>query len=86
MPVSAVQQSYTHLYIKKYIFFSIMIYPRRLDVARVQCSRTLLFIHSKCNSLHLPPLNSQSIPPPLPLPLVNHESDLCVCEPVSVCR
>ena len=50
--------------------------------------RTLLFIHSKCNSLHLPTPNSQFIPlppplPPLPLPLGNHKSDLYVCEPVS---
>ena len=47
-------------------------------------SRTLLFIHSKCNRLHLPTPNSQSIPLPHLLPLGNHKSVLCVCESVSV--
>ena len=45
-------------------------------------SRTLLFIHSECNSLHLPNVNSLSIP--LPPPLGNHKSDLYVCESVSL--
>ena len=34
-------------------------------------SRTLSFIHSKCNSLHLPTPNSQSVPLPPLLPLGN---------------
>ena len=41
-------------------------------------SRTLLFIHSVYNSLHLLMSNSQSIPPPPHLPLGNHKSVLYV--------
>ena len=47
-------------------------------------SRTLLFIHSTCNSLHLPTPNFQSIPLPPPLPLGNHKSVLYICQSVSV--
>ena len=43
-------------------------------------SRTLLFIHSLYNSLHLLTPNSQSIPSPSPSPLGNHKSVLYVCE------
>ena len=43
-------------------------------------SRTLLFILSKCNSLHLLTPNSHSIPPPRPLLLGDHKSVLYVCE------
>ena len=46
------------------IFFYNMVYPRRLDIVPCAISRTLLFIHSKCNSLHLSTPNSQSIPHP----------------------
>ena len=46
--------------------------------------KTLLFIHYKCNSLHLPTLNTQSIPLSSPLPVGNHKSDLYVCESISV--
>ena len=42
-------------------------------------SRTLLFIHSLCNSLHLQIPNSQSIPPRLPLPFGNLRFVLWVC-------
>ena len=42
---------------QSYIYASIMFYPKRL--APVPC---VLFIHSKCNSLHLPTPNSLSIP------------------------
>ena len=42
-----------------------MIYHRRLEQLPVLYSRTLLFIHSKYNSLHLHTTNSQSIPLPL---------------------
>ena len=61
-----------------------MVYPRRLDKVLCAIQGTLLIIHSKCNSLHLPTPNSQSIPLPLPLPLDNHQSVLYVCESVSV--
>ena len=47
-------------------------------------SRSLLFIHPIYNNLHLLIPNSQSILPPLPLPLGNHKSVLYVCESVSV--
>ena len=40
-----------------------------------------LFIHSKCNGLHLPSPDSQCIPP-RPC-LGNHKFEICVCEPVS---
>ena len=47
-------------------------------------SRTLLFIHCKCDRLHLLTLNSQSILLPLPYPLGNHKTVLNVYESVSV--
>ena len=61
------------------IFFSIMVYHRISNI--VPCaiySRTLLFIHSICNSLRLLTPNSQSVPPRPPLPLGNHKSVLYV--------
>ena len=61
-----------------------MVYPRRLDIVPCAIYRTLLFIHSKCNSLHLPTPNSQFIPFPPPLPLGIHKSDLYICESVSI--
>ena len=45
--------------------------------------RILLFIHSKCNSLHLLTPNSPSTPLLPPFPLGNHKSVLYVCESVS---
>ena len=62
--ISAVQQgdSVIHRDILFFIFFSIMVYPRRLDIVPCAIDRTLLFIHSKCNSLHLLTPNSLSIP------------------------
>ena len=39
-----------------------MVYPRRLDVVTCGVRRTLLSIPSKCDSLNLLTLNSQSIP------------------------
>ena len=56
VPTSAVTAkwlNFTHAYTFKKIFFSIMAYPRRLDIVLVLYSRTL-FIHSKLNSLPLP--------------------------------
>ena len=47
-----------------FIFFSIMVYPRRLDIVPCAIELNLVFIHSKCNILHLLTPNSQSIPPP----------------------
>ena len=64
---SKMTQSYIYAYIS-----SIMFYPKRL--APVPC---VLFVHSKCNSLHLPTPNSLSIHF-LPLPLGNHKSALYV--------
>ena len=54
--------SYTRIYFHFFIFFSSMIYPRKLDIVPVLYSKTLLFIQSKCNSLYLSTPNSQSIP------------------------
>ena len=71
MLISAVQHSDSviHIYTFFFIFFSIMVYPRILNIVPCATSRTLLFIHSMCNSLHLLTPNSQSIPPPHPSPL-----------------
>ena len=64
--IPAVQQidSVIHIYTFFFIFFSIMVYHRILNIVR-----TLLFIHSTYNSLHLLIPNSQSIPPPPLSPL-----------------
>ena len=48
-------------------------------------SRTLFFIHSVYNSLHLLMPNSQAFPPTIPS-LGNHRSVLYVCESVSIAR
>ena len=60
-----------------------MVYLQILNIV-VLYSKTLLFIHPICNSLHLLTPNSQCIPPPPPLPLGNQKSDLYVCDSVSV--
>ena len=65
------------------VFFSIVAYCRVLSrVPRAIHSRTLLFIHSLCNSLynsvHLLILNSS--PTATHVPFDNHQSVLCVCE------
>ena len=75
--------SYTHIYILLNILFSIMLYPRILEFT-VLYSRTLLFIHSLYNGLHLLIPNSQSMPLPPLLSLGNHKSLLCVNESISV--
>jgi len=49
-------------------------------------SRTLLFIQSRYNSLHLLTPNFQSIPPPAPLPSGNHKPILYVCGSLSISR
>ena len=78
MLISAVQQSNTHIYILFYILFH---YGLLQDIEYSSLwyrnnSRTLLFIHSVYNSLHLLTPNSQSNPPQHPLPLGNHMSVL----------
>ena len=52
VPISTVQQSDSVLHI--YSFFNILFH--------YGLSQEILFIHSKCNSLHLPAPNSQPIP------------------------
>ena len=82
VPVFAVQQSDSVAHTHIYILFH---YDLSQDVGySFLClySRTLLFIHYKCNSLHLPTTKSQSIPLPPTLPLGNHKSDLHVYESV----
>ena len=50
------------MYIFFFIFFSVVVYYRIVNL--VPCTIKLdLFIHAKCNSLHLLTPNSQSIPP-----------------------
>ena len=75
--------SYTHIYILLNILFSIMVYPRILEFT-VLYSRTLLFIHSLYNGLHLLIPNSQSMSLLPLLSLGNHKSLLCVNESISV--
>ena len=48
------------------------------------CSRTLLYIHPICSSLHLLIPNSQFLPSPPPLPLGNHKSVLYIFESVFI--
>ena len=59
---------YLPIYILFKILFSIVVYHRILNIApcAVLYYRTLLFIHSICDSLYLLTLNSQFIPPPNP--------------------
>ena len=65
VPICTVQQSdpvipiYTHSL--SYIIF-LYFYPKRLNIVPSLYSKTSLFIHFKCNCLHLLILNSQSIP------------------------
>ena len=54
-----------------FIFFPIMVCLSTLNIIPCVYSRTLLFIHSMCNSLYLLIPNSQFIPP-LPFPLGNN--------------
>ena len=67
MLISVVQQSDSviHIYIFLYVFFSVMIYDRILNM--VLYSRILLLVHPVYTSLHLLVPNSQSIPSSLPL-------------------
>ena len=56
-----------YIYIFFLIFFSIMVYPRRLNIVPCAVQQDLSVIHSKCHSLH--PLTSTSpsiplLPPP----------------------
>ena len=76
--------SFTHIYILFKYSFPLWLIPGDWIQFPVLHSRTLPFIHSKCNSLHLPTPNSHSITLPPCLPLGNHKSDLYVCESVSV--
>ena len=71
--------------------FSIRFHCKWLDIVpNAIYIRTSLLIHSKCNSLHLSTLDTQSIPLP-PLPLGNHKSVLhvhhfCSCGKVHLCH
>ena len=86
MLIFTIQQSdsFIHIYTFFFIFFSIMVYHRILNMA--PCARgTLLSSHSLYNSLHLLILNSQStLPPPSPHLLGNYSPVLYVCESVSI--
>ena len=74
------------------ILFSIMVYPRRLDILPCADSSTLLSILSKCNNLHLLTSDSQSIPlsPPSPLATTSlfsmSVSLFLFCRWVNLCR
>ena len=74
---------YTHIY-TFFIFFSIMVYPRILNIVPMLYIRTLLFFHSIRNSLHPPNPHLRCIPLPPRLLLSNHKSILHVSESVSV--
>ena len=70
MLTSPVQQSDSviHMHTFIFIFFSIMVYHRILNIVPCAISRTLsyLSIYSICNVLHLLTQNSQSSPSPHP--------------------
>ena len=64
-----------------FVFFSITVYHKILNRFPILYTRTLLFISSLSNRLHLLTPNSQSSPPHPPLVTM---SLLYVCESVSV--
>ena len=78
VPISAVQQGdpvtcvcartcvCVHILFLFLILSSIMVCPKRLDIVPCAIQQDLIVIHSKCNTLHPPTPNSQSIPLPLP--------------------
>ena len=69
-----------YTYIIFLILSFIMFYPKRLNIVPCAISRNPLLVHSKCNSLRLPTLNSQSIPfPPLPLASTSLLSMSVIC-------
>ena len=76
---SKVTPSYINIHSFSHIIFHHVLAQETIPVLY---SRISLFIHSKCNSLHLLTPNSQSIPLPPPH-LGNHKSVLYVCEFVS---
>ena len=54
-----------------YILFYILFHyglPQDIEYSSILYSRSSLFIHSICNSSHLPIQNCHSTPPPAPLP------------------
>ena len=57
-----------------------MFYPKSLDIVPCAMQRTLLLIHSKCNSLYLLTPNSLSLPLLPPFPWQPQKSVLPVCE------
>ena len=64
------------------IFFSIMVYPRILNIVPCTIKRTLsIHTHTHMNSFHLLILNSESLPllPHHPA-LGNYKCVLCICE------
>ena len=78
MPRSAVQRSDSVIHIYKFSFYILFHYGLPQDVEYsflcYTVSKTWLFIHSKCDSLHLPTPNSQSIPLP---PLTPWQPQIC---------
>ena len=70
--------THTHTHICFLTLFSIMVYPKRLDIVPCAYSRTLLLIHSKCNRLDLPTPNSLSVLVPPPLPWQPQVYSLCL--------
>ena len=67
---------YIHIYL---MFFSIKVYLRRWNIVRGLYSRSLLFIHSIHNNLHLLITNSQFIPPPWQLQVCSLCLQVCSC-------
>ena len=61
--ISAVQQSDSVILFQILFHYGLL---QDIEYSSLCHSRALLFIHSICNSLHLPVPNSQSFPPPLP--------------------
>ena len=75
--------SYTYICTLFFIFFSIIVYHRILNIVPCAACRILLFLHPMYNSLHLLIPNSQSNPPPALSPLAtNPKSVPYVCNSV----
>ena len=73
---------FSYIYIFFFIFFSIMVSHRILNIVPCAISRTLLFIHSIRNSLHLRIQSSKSFPPqPPPPPWQPQICSLCLYHP-----
>ena len=73
---------FSYTYVCIYIFFSIMVYYRMLNIVPCAIRRTLLFIYFTFSSLYLLISNSQFIPSSPPFPFSNRKFVFHVSESV----